>query len=373
LTDDKLQNLVFLNLLLSIEGIGPHKLLNLYAKFNSFEKILEADLFMLTKTDGISEILAKKILKSRTKISETKERTFAELEKLQKLDAKIITFWDENYPKLLKTIFSPPLILYVRGALSDEDEYSVAIVGTRRATNYGKWTTEFLAGSLAEQNITIVSGMARGIDSIAHRTALKKGGRTIAVIGSGPDVIYPPENKKLFFEIIESGAVISEYPPGTKPDAQNFPKRNRIISGLSLGTVVVETKINGGAIQTANFALDQNREVFAVPGNLNVPQSEGTNTLIKKGEAKLIMNAADILDELEIKLKPVIGKNIPKPSVELNLFEEKIMNILNYEPKQIDLIANLSGINTSECLVHLLSLEFKGLVKQLPGKNFMLV
>ncbi len=373
MTDDKLKNLVYLKLLLSIEGIGPHKLLNLYAKFNSFEKILEADLFSLMKTDGISEILAKKILNSQTKLSVTKDETLLELEKLQKLDTKLITFWDEEYPELLKSIFSPPLILYIRGNLTEQDEFSVAIVGTRRATNYGKWAAEYFAGNLAEQKITIVSGMARGIDSIAHRTALKKNGRTIAVTGSGPDVIYPPENKKLFYEIIENGAVITEYPPGTKPDAQNFPKRNRIISGLSLGTIVIETKINGGAIQTANFALDQNREVFAVPGSLNIPQSEGTNTLIKKGEAKLIMNAADVLDELEIKLKPVVGKNIPKPSVELNLFEEKIMDVLNYEPKQIDTISSQSGINTAECLVHLLSLEFKGLVKQLPGKNFMLV
>ncbi len=373
MTEDKLQNLIFINLLLSIEGIGPHKLLNLYAKFKSFEAILNADLISLSKTEGISEILAKKIINSSAELPSVKEKTLSELDRLDELNAMVITFWDEEYPKLLKTIFSPPPVLYVLGELTGQDEYAIAIVGTRRATNYGKWAAEFLARSLAEQNITVVSGMARGIDSIAHKAVLKAGGRTVAVTGSGLDVIYPPENKKLFAEISENGAVITEYPLGTKPDAQNFPKRNRIISGLSLGTVVVETRLNGGAIQTANFALDQNREVFAVPGNLNVPQSEGTNTLIKKGEAKLVMDASDILDELEIKLKPVIGKNIPKPSVELNLFEEKIMGVLSNEPKQIDNISAQSGINTAECLVHLLSLEFKGLVKQLPGKNFMII
>ncbi len=373
MTEDKLQDLVYINLLLGIDGIGPHKLLNLYSKFNGFEGILNANLSALVKTEGISEISAKKILKASGRINETREQTLIEVEKLNEMNAEIITFWDNNYPKLLKNIFSPPPVLYMLGNIVEQDEYAIAIVGTRRATNYGKWAAEFLAGSLAEQNITVISGMARGIDSIAHRAVLKKGGRTIAVIGSGLDIIYPPENKKLFAEIIENGAIITEYPLGTQPDAPNFPKRNRIISGLSLGTVVIETRLNGGAMQTANFALDQNREVFAVPGNLNVPQSEGTNSLIKKGEAKLVMNAADILDELEIKLKPVIGKNIPKPSVELNLFEEKIIGVLDNEPKQIDIISAQSGINTAECLVHLLSLEFKGMVKQLPGKNFMLM
>jgi DNA processing protein len=157
---------------------------------------------------------------------------------------------------------------------------------------------------------------------------------------------------------------------GTKPDAQNFPKRNRIISGLSLGCLVIETAITGGAMQTAAFALDQNREVFAIPGNLGVRQSEGTNMLIQKGEAKLVRNAEDILVELELKLIPIIGKNIPKPTVELNLFEEKILNSLDGEPLQIDNISSITQLSTSECLVHLLSLEFKGLVKQMPGKIF---
>jgi DNA processing protein len=240
-------------------------------------------------------------------------------------------------------------------------------------TSYGRIQAEKLASELIEQNITVTSGLARGIDSIAHRAALKKNGRTIAVTGSGLDVIYPPENKKLFDEIAEKGVVVSEYKLGTKPDAQNFPKRNRIISGLSLGSIIVETGITGGAMQTASYALDQNREVFAVPGNIGVRQSEGTNLLIQKGEAKLIRNAEDALVELELKLKPILGKNIPKDNIELNLFEEKIVASLNNEPMQIDRIAISTSLTTSDCLVHLLSLEFKGMVKQLPGKMFVLI
>jgi DNA processing protein len=215
--------------------------------------------------------------------------------------------------------------------------------------------------------------MARGIDSISHNSAIKSGGRTIAVIGSGLDVIYPPENKKLFEKIVEAGAVISEFPLGTKPDAQNFPKRNRIISGLSLGVIIIETGITGGAMQTAAFALDQNREVFALPGNVGVKQADGTNLLIQRSEAELIRSAEDVILELELKLKPVLGKNIPKQQIDLSLFEEKILNVLNSEPLQIDKIASLTNSSTSDCLVNLLSLEFKGLVKQLPGKMFAIL
>lgn len=367
------EKLVLLRLFLNVDGIGPQKLLNLYASFNSFEAILKSTHNELLRVPGISKILAGKILKIKSNFINEKELLEKELEKLNSLNGNIITFWDKDYPSLLKNIYSPPLILYTLGNFLEVDKYSIAVVGTRRATNYGKWAAEFIVGNLAQQNITIISGLARGIDSIAHRTTLKKGGRTIAVIGSGLDVIYPPENRTLFREIAETGVIVSEYPLGTKPDAQNFPKRNRIISGLSLGTVVIETRTNGGAMQTAAFALDQNREVFAVPGNLKVPQSEGTNSLIKKGEAKLVTNGEDILQELDLKLKPIIGKTIPKPSIDLNLFEEKIINTLNYEAKHIDVISAEASINTSECLVHLLSLEFKGLVKQLPGKNFMLM
>ena len=351
----------------------PVRIRNLLAKFHTLEKVLSSNIKSLKEVEGISDNLAKRIQRINSDRNKVESTLKKELDILNKINGKIITVWDESFPPLLKKIYDPPLLLYVKGSFSKDDEYAIAIVGTRQPTNYGKIQAEKIASELANQNITIVSGMARGIDSIAHRSALKIGKRTIAVTGSGLDVIYPPENKKLYDEIAENGLVITEYDLGAKPDAVNFPKRNRIISGLSLGCIVIETGIAGGAMQTAALALDQNREVFAVPGNLGIKQSEGTNLLIQKGEAKLIRSAEDVLLELELKLKPVIGKNIPKPKIELNLFEEKILSVLKTNPVQIDLIASSTNLTTSDCLVHLLSLEFKGLVKQLPGKMFALL
>jgi DNA processing protein len=359
--------------LLSIDGIGPGRIRNLLSKFRSLENILSADFNSLQNVDGISSNLARRIHSSSKHIEVIKSAVYSELEKLHKLNSSIITIWDKEYPPLLKKIYDPPLILYIKGNFCEADGFSIAMVGTRQPTNYGKVQAEKFASDLAAQNITIVSGMARGIDSVSHWAALKNNGRTTAVIGSGIDVIYPPENRKLFEVISENGLIVSEFKLGAKPDAQNFPKRNRIISGLSLGCVVIETAANGGAMQTAAFSLDQNREVFAVPGNLGVRQSEGTNILIQKGEAKLVRSAEDVLLELELKLRPILGKNIPKQQAELNLFEEKIINTLSNEPVQIDKISSLTCLSTSDCLVHLLSLEFKGLVKQLPGKMFALL
>jgi DNA processing protein len=367
------EQLTNLYTLLSIEGIGPGKIRGLLAKFRSTEKILSTDYYSLIKVDGISTNLAGRIRKANHRRNEIKIWVEKQLAKLQKINGEIITIWDDNYPSLLKKIYDPPILLQIKGSLSELDEYSIAMVGTRQPTNYGKVLAERISSDLAEQNISVVSGMARGIDSICHSSAIKRGGRTIAVVGSGLDVIYPPENRKLYNSICENGAIISEFALGTKPDAANFPKRNRIISGLSLGCIILETGIKGGAMQTARFALDQNREVFALPGNVNVKQSEGTNQIIQRGEAKLINSAEDVLLELALKLKPILGKNIPKQQEELNLFEEKIMDALNSEALHIDKIALATDLSTSDCLVHLLSLEFKGLVKQLPGKMFALL
>lgn len=364
------EDLVNLRLLLSVEGIGPGKIRSLLSRFKTTSKILSSDYNSLIETDGISTNLAKRIQRINTKRRETEERIEKEKNILEKINGKIVTVWDTEYPYLLKKIFDPPLLFYTIGSFTEENDFCVAIVGTRQPSNYGKVQAEKFSSELCSQNITIVSGLARGIDSIAHRAALKTNGKTIAVIGSGLDVIYPPENKKLFEEIAEQGVIISEYELGSKPDAQNFPKRNRLISGLSLGCIVIETGATGGAMQTARFALDQNREVFAIPGNIGIRQSEGTNLLIQKGEAKLVAKPEDILVELELKLKPVIGKNIPKPKTDLSIFEEKIYNTLDNTPLQIDKISQLSSLTTSDCLVHLLTLEFKGMVKQLPGKMF---
>lgn len=367
------KQLTELKLLLSVDGIGPGKIRQLLSKFKSISNILNADYQLLLEVPGIYKNLAQRIINIANDEVFIRNKTEKELEVLKKLNGKIVSVWDKEYPKILKKIYDPPLLFYMIGNFSERDDFSVSVVGTRQPTNYGKLQTERIVSDLSDQRITIISGLARGIDSIAHRTSLNKNNRTIAIIGSGLNVIYPPENKKLFDAIKDNGAVISEFELGTQPDAQNFPRRNRIISGLSLGTIVIETGVKGGAMQTARFALDQNREVFAVPGNVGVKHSEGTNTLIKKGEAKLIVDVEDILNELDLKLKPILGKNIPKHQTELTLFEEKIISKLNSEPIQIDKIAKLVSLSTSDCLVHLLSLEFKGLVKQLPGKMFALL
>jgi DNA processing protein len=373
LTKITFDQFVKLRLLLSIDGIGPLKLRNLLSRLKSLENIFNSGSTALLHVEGINTTLASRIIKAKNDYSGFYVQLKKENSSLKKINGKIITIWDAQYPELLKKIYDPPIILYTKGNYSDKDQYAISIVGTRTPTAYGKNMADRFAGELAKQNIPVISGLARGIDSVAHKSVLKSNGRTIAILGTGLDVIYPPENRKLFDEISEKGLIISEYPIGTKPDAQNFPKRNRIISGMTLGTLVIETGLNGGAMQTAAYALDQNREVFALPGNIGIKQSEGTNALIRKGEAKLVTAPEEILEELEIKLKPVIGKNIPKPVFDLNIFEEKIISNLSTDPIQIDKLSQLTSLSVSDCLVHLLSLEFKGLIKQLPGKSFSLV
>ncbi|WKZ70432.1 MAG: DNA-processing protein DprA [Melioribacteraceae bacterium] len=366
-----LKNLSALSLLLKIDGLGPSKILNLVSKFHSPSEIFAACKNELSQVSLISSTLARRIQLASNELLDHVKIFQQEIEQLNERGFKLITYFDSEYPAILKNIYSPPIFLFVWGKLMDDDKYSLAVVGTRRPTAYGRKIAEKISVELVENRITIVSGLARGIDSIAHKTALKNGGRTVAILGSGLDKIYPPENKDLAKEISENGAVISEFPLGTKPDAQNFPRRNRIISGLTLGSVIVETNINGGAMQTARLALDQNREVFAVPGNLESPQSEGTNELIKESRAKLITSAEDILVELDLKLKPILGKNIPKEKLDISLFEQNILDHLDNNPIHIDQLSQKLGCSTSDCLVNLLTLEFKGLVKQLPGKQFI--
>lgn len=357
-------------MLLSTEGIGAARTLLLKNRFGSFKSVFNSHINALIDVEGINILLANRIKSSASRYNDLLKESDSLFINAEKHKASITTYFDDDYPAPLRNIYLPPIVLFTKGEFLQNDENSVAIVGTRNPTQYGKSETEKFAEDLSREGITIVSGLARGIDSIAHSTAVKNKGRTIAVIGSGLDVIYPPENRKLFKEIEETGMIISEFEFGTKPDAQNFPKRNRIISGLTLGTLVAESDINGGAMQTANYAFDQNREVFAIPGNLNVKQSEGTNWLIQSGKAKLVKNAQDILLELKLKLLPEIGKNIPKPKPEMNLFEEKIYNTLTGDAKHIDDIASLCGLSIPDCLVNLLSLEFKNAVRQLPGKKF---
>lgn len=370
MNSNRIDNFIKVRTLLDIDGIGIIKLIGLVEIFDTIDNIYNSDYNQTKLTKILSTDLAIRVLDTVKNFNINNNKYQAEIENLSKLGGQIITFWDDDYPQPLKNIFYPPIILYVLGNYKCEDEQSISIVGTRKNSDYGKSVTNRFSSELAKQNITIVSGMARGIDSVAHKAAIKANGRTLAVIGSGLDIIYPPENKILFNEIIENGAVISEFPIGTKPDAQNFPKRNRIIAGLSLGTLVIETRENGGAMQTAKFAIDQNKEVFAIPGNITSEQSNGTNILIQRNGAKLVFEPDDILNELQLKLKPIVGKNIPKPHLNLSLFEEKTYQALEEFPKQIDKIALDSTLSISDTLVNLLTLEFKGVVQQLPGKLF---
>ncbi len=296
---------------------------------------------------------------------------------------KKIMIGDKDYPKNLRNIYDPPHALYVNGAFLERDEIAVAIVGSRRASIYGIETGERLGFELAARGVTVVSGMARGIDSAAHRGALKAKGRTIAVMGSGHDDIYPPENKDLYCEIAKLGAVITEYENDMAPLARNFPQRNRIISGLSLGVVVVEAAKNSGALITANIAAEQGRTVFAIPGKVSSKTSNGTNELIKDG-ARLVQSVDDIMEELSIKEvkavseedKSKIDEKISK-KVKAYVYnsltddERKIFKILSDEPVYIDELLNKADIEPQKASKVLLDLELKKLIVQLPGKQFV--
>ncbi|MBM4174836.1 MAG: DNA-protecting protein DprA [Ignavibacteria bacterium] len=353
-----------------IEGIGVNKLRTLVSNFSSLHDVFDADFTELNSIEGINSTISKRILREA---EENNFLPFAERQILlsEKNKTQIISFWDEDYPYLLRKIYDPPVIIFAKGNFEKSDENAIAVVGTRTPTSYGNKSTEKLVSDLVSYNITIVSGLARGIDTTAHYSALKHGGRTISVLGSGLDIIYPPENKKLFDKITESGCVISEYSFGTKPDAMNFPRRNRIISGLSLGTIVIETDFNGGARLTAQFALDQNREVFALPGPVETKQSRGTNQLIQRGHAKLITSVDDVISEFGNKFRIQSKEEKRIDTSQLNIFESKLFELIDTNPIHIDSLAERAESQTSECLVHLLTLEFKGLIKQLPGKYFI--
>ena len=354
-------------ILSSVPRIGPQKIRALVAHFKTPGDVFHASARELVTVPGIDKKLASNILHHTT------DGKFAEeqLKRLNKLGGRIVTLWDKEYPDLLRKIYDPPAFLFVLGKLKEADARSLAIVGTRHPTPYGHSVAESLTRDIAQHSLTIVSGLARGVDTIVHSTALKCKTRTIAVIGSGLDVPYPPENKKLMEHIAEAGAVVSEFAMGTKPDAPNFPRRNRIISGLSLGTIVVESAEEGGALITATTALDQDREVFAVPGNITEKRSNGPNKLIRDGRAKLITNAQDIFDELASQLRLTFDQSESTTSVELTPAERLLFQFLADEPMHIDTLSELAELSTSDALVTLLSLEFKGMVRQLPGKQFV--
>ena len=364
-----MQNVRDLLRLSSVHRIGPTKIRALLSHFENAAEVLEAPPRELIKVPGIDKKLASNI----AHCEEAEEFADEQLKRLNRIGARIITIWDKEYPELLKKIYDPPALIYVFGKFSPKDRHAIAIVGTRLPTLYGQQVAECFSQDLSRLGITIVSGLARGVDTIAHTAALKCGARTIAVIGSGLDVPYPPENKKLMDQIADLGVVVSEFPMGAKPDATNFPRRNRIISGLSLGTLVVESAEDGGAMITASTALDQDREVFAIPGSIHEKRSNGPNVLIQEGRAKLVKNVDDILSELNLKLdKSATIREEPTP-LQLTMFEQKVFDLLSKDPIHIDDLAEASDNSTSDILVTLLSLEFKGLIKQLPGKMFLRV
>ena len=288
-------------------------------------------------------------------------------------DMKIISRSDDAYPKLLKNIYDPPERLYCKGELKDVDSEAVAVVGSRRCSSYGFQMAESLAFDLARMGVTVISGMARGIDTAAHKGALKAGGRTIAVMGSGFDHIYPAGSEDLVRMISENGAVLTEYSPDIFPSKRTFPRRNRIISGMSRGVLVVEAARKSGAMITVNMALEQGREVFAVPGRADFYTSSGTNFLIQNG-AKLVMSVEDILEELNMETREVGGKEAGRQgSKEAGMSEEsvKVLNMLEEEPVHIDRLLENMGTDFGRLSEVLLKLEIKGAIKARPGKNYI--
>ncbi|MFA5355810.1 MAG: DNA-processing protein DprA [Candidatus Omnitrophota bacterium] len=340
--------------------VGSARLKKLLEVFGTPENILKEPAERLSMVFGIGDKVAGKVA-SLKEADIDAEIAFAEKSKL-----KIITIDDPAYPANLKYIPDPPILLYVKGELEEEDRLSIAIVGSRRASFYGLSCARKFAEDLSAGGFTIVSGLARGVDTASHQGALKAGGRTIAVIGSGFNHIYPPENKKLADQVSVHGAVISEFPMNTSPLAHNFPRRNRIISGLSLGVLVVEAARNSGALITVDCALEQGRDVFALPGKIDSGTSFGTNEIIKQG-AKLVSCADDIIDEFGL------PKVTPKAEGNTEVSEEEaaLYNLIQDEPLALDDIVERSGLDITKISGVLLNLQLRRLVKEVPGKQFI--
>ncbi|MDD5127258.1 MAG: DNA-processing protein DprA [Dehalococcoidales bacterium] len=346
-----------------IPGIGRVKFSQLEQHFGALETAWQAPAAEL-KRAGLDNSIIDEIVSWRGKIDLDEE-----MEKLACLGVQTITCHDGAYPARLKEIYDYPPLIYVRGQLLPQDEWCLSVVGTRRATVYGRQVADEIVTDLAQNKLTIVSGLARGIDTIAHQSALAAGGRTIAVFGCGLDVIYPAENADLARRIIESGAILSEYPLGAKPRGENFPRRNRIMSGMSLGILVIEADESSGAIITANLALEQNREVFAVPGSILSPVSRGTNHLIQEG-AKLVRNYTDILEELN--LTAIEHQVEMKELLPASETESIMLKQLSSEPVHIDEVCRACGLPAATVSGTLAMMELKGMVKQVGIMNYVL-
>jgi DNA processing protein len=350
-----------------VPEIGPVMSRKLVSAVGSPENIFRAGLQDLMAVSGVGTEKAANIHAFRGW-----DRVEKIVKESEKRDIRIVGYQDSCYPDVLKEIESAPVVLYMKGDYLKEDRFGIAVVGSRKHTEYGEVVTRKIAGELASSGFTIISGMARGIDTLSHKSALAAGGRTIAVLGSGLDVYYPAENKGLMEKIASAGCALSEFPPGTMPSKENFPRRNRLISGLSLGVLVVEATTDSGSLITANYAVEQNKEVFAVPGCITSRNSDGTNGLIRQG-AKIVLGAADIIEELAPMLRGFIGRSGLRPDAEVSEEESRMCGFLTREPKHIDLLSRESELPVHAILNLLLSLELKGLVRQAGGKRFYLL
>ncbi len=348
-----------------IKGVGPVRLRGLHQYFGDLEtawRASEADL----QAAGLDRRTLASVLQARQAINLDKL-----VEDVDALGAAALTLDDPDYPALLRELPDAPPVLYVKGTLLEVDQWAVAFVGTRRSTAYGRDVTHELVSSLVGAGITIVSGLALGIDAAAHKAALDAGGRTIAVMGCGIDMIYPPEHRHLAAVIMDHGAVVTEFPPGTPPEGKNFPVRNRTISGLSLGVVVVEAPANSGALLTAEQALEQGRDVFAVPGNVTSRSSVGANRLIQQG-AKLVISAEDILDELNLTRTTVETSRQIRAVAPANEMEAVLLRHLTDEPCHIDDLCQITNLPITQVSSTLAIMELKGIVRRLEGMNYTL-
>jgi DNA processing protein len=364
---DPREALVALNL---IEGVGPIRLRQLLEHFGDAPAVLRSTKTQLLGVRNIGDETAEAIAGWEKTID-----LAAELKRIADFGCRIVIQSDPEYPELLKQIYDPPIVLYVKGELLAKDKNAVAMVGSRMTTHYGIEVARKLGYQLAYVGVTVVSGGARGIDTAAHQGALSAKGRTIAVLGTGINLVFPAENAQLYERIAASGAIISQFPFNRPADKQSFPIRNRIVAGMTLGTVVVEANLTSGALITANFAAEYGRQVFAVPGRIDSPRSKGCHELIKKG-AKLCEGAEDILSEFEY-LFPATNRPAGAsqtgvlPALELSANEQQVYDTLDHEEISIDEVIRKSGLPSSAVSVALLSLEMKRLVQQLPGKLFV--
>ena len=340
--------------------IGPARIGRLLDRFGDLERAWSAPASELRLV--LDERSLESLLRTRRELDLDRE-----YERVLALGIAVVTRADPSYPRLLAEVPAPPPVLYVKGELRPEDDLAVSVVGTRRLTSYGREVAGRIAGDLAASGVTIVSGLARGIDGAAHQAALKAGGRTIAVLGCGVDIVYPPEHRKLAAQIVESGALISDYAPGQPPDGPNFPARNRIISGLSLGVVVVEAPSRSGALITVDFAADQGREVFVVPGSVLSAASAGSNRLLRDG-ARPVTSAEDVLEDLNLRQRR--EQAAVQQALPLDEGERRLLALLTGEPQHMDEIAAVANVPIHEAAALLLTLELKGLVRNAGAQHY---